>query len=238
MTVRSTCLSDKRPLGLLAPSWVLLLALAVSLGANAQPTAPKAAAPSAPPAKTVVAQASAGPGWAELSPTQRDILKPLAPTWASLSQNHKRKWLQMAKSYPALPADEQAKMQGRMQEWGSLSSQQRTQARLNFAKTKELSKELTPEEKKAKWEAYQSLSDDEKHKLAAKAPVKPVGAAPAVKPVARQKLATVPSPMDKPKAPAAPKIAVSQSIDSPPGGTPGAAPAAAAAPLVTPAQPH
>ncbi|MDW5444247.1 DUF3106 domain-containing protein [Polaromonas sp. SM01] len=221
-------------LDLLAPSWVLLLALAVSTGASAQPTAPKAAAAPAVPAKTVVAQASAGPGWAELSPAQRDILKPLAPNWASLSQTHKRKWLQMAKSYPALPTDEQAKMQGRMQEWGALSSQQRTQARLNFAKTKELSKELTPEEKKAKWEAYQSLSDDEKHKLAAKAPAKPLGAAPALKPVARQKLATIPSATDKPKVPAAPKIAVSQSIDSPPG----TAPAAAAAPGVTPAQPH
>lgn len=215
----------------------LVLFLAASAPTNAQPAAPAAATPPvSPPAKTVVAQASSGPGWTELSATQRDILTPLAPTWASLSQSHKSKWLQMAKSYPSLSVEEQTKMQGRMKEWVALSPQQRAQARLNFAKTKELSKELTPEEKQAKWQAYQSLSDEEKRKLAAKAPVKPVGAAPAAKPVARQKLATVPSPGDKQKSPTAPKMAISQPIASPPGATPGTAPAVA--PGVTPVQPQ
>src|SRR5258706_16483725 len=116
----------------------------------------------------------------------------MARTWASFGEGHKRKWVQMAKSSPSPPVEEQAKMQGRMNEWVALSPQQRTQARLNFARTKELSKELTPEEKKAKWQAYQSLSDEEKRKLAAKAPHKPLGAAPAAKPVAPQKLAIVP----------------------------------------------
>jgi hypothetical protein len=76
-----------------------------------------------------------------------------------------------------------------MNEWVTLSPQQRAQARLNFARTKELSKQLTPEEKKAKWQTYQALSPEEKQKLAAKASPKPVGAATAVKPVAPQKLA-------------------------------------------------
>ncbi len=113
-------------------------------------------------------------------------------------------------------------MQGRMKEWVALSPQQRNQARLNFAKTKELSKELTPEEKKAKWQAYQALSAEEKRKLAAKAPAKPVGAAATAKPVAPQKLATVPSPADKPKAKPAPKIAGAQA--APGGASPTAAP--------------
>lgn len=212
--------------------WALLSCVFASAAATAQSTAP-AAAPVAP-AKTVVAQAFAGPGWSELSPAQREILQPLASAWPSLSQSHKRKWLEMARGYRSLSPEEQAKMQGRMKEWVALSPQQRTLARLNFAKTRELSKELTAEEKKAKWEAYQSLSSEEKQKLADKAPARPVGAAPASKPVARQKLATIPSAAEQAKAKAAPKIAVSQSNE-----TPGLAPAATpASPHGIPAQPH
>jgi len=218
------------PAGLI-PSRGLVVSLLFALigaGTNAQ-TAGPAAVPVAPP-KTVVAQAAApGPGWVELTAAQREILKPLASTWPSLSQGHKRKWLQMAKSYPTLSVEEQAKMQGRMKEWVALTPQQRAQARLNFAKTKELSQELTAEEKQAKWQAYQSLSDEEKRKLAAKAPPRPMGAATAAKPVAPQKLATLPARADKQKekGKAAPKMAVSQPITDQPGGTPAAATAPA-----------
>ncbi|WP_255249922.1 DUF3106 domain-containing protein [Polaromonas sp. AET17H-212] len=222
------------------PGWVGLLCLFLGVwatGARAQTPVPAAgAAVSALPAKTVVAQAAfSSPLWAELSPVEREILKPLASTWNTLSQTHKRKWLQMAKSYPALSTEEQVKMQGRMKAWVALSPQQRAQARLNFAKTKELSKELTAEEKQAKWQAYQALSDEEKRKLAAKAPPKPAGAAPAAKPVAAQKLATVPSRADKPKGNPAAKIAVTP----PPAGQPAvlSATAPAATPGVVPAKP-
>jgi hypothetical protein len=197
----------------------IALAAGFAFAAAAQSqTTPAVSSPPAraPATKTVVAQAVAGPGWTELSPVQQEILKPLATSWNALSQGHKRKWLQMAKSYPSLSVEEQMKMQGRMKEWVALSPQQRAQARLNFAKTKELSKELTAEEKKAKWEAYQALSAEEKRKLAAKAPPKPVGAAAAAKPVAPQKLATVPSRADKPKGKPASKIA-----DAQPGSNPG-----------------
>lgn len=83
-------------------------------------------------------------------------------------------------------------MHSRMNEWVAMSPQDRAAARLNFAKTKELSKQLTPDEKKAKWETYQALSPEEKAKLAAKASPKPTGAATAVKPVPTQKLAVTP----------------------------------------------
>jgi hypothetical protein len=213
------CLSGQarsRPVG----PWALLLLTAACAAATAQPV------PAPAPAKTVIAQASSGPGWNELSAAQREVLNPLTSTWPSLSANHKRKWLEVTRNYATLPAEEQAKMQGRMKEWVALSPQQRAQARLNFARTKELSKELTAEEKKAKWEAYQSLSVEEKRKLAAKAPVKPVGAAPASKPVSRQKLATLPSSeAAAPAAPkAAPKIELSQPMEQAPGMTPVATP--------------
>lgn len=230
-SARTLRLAPSAQRGLLTGLVVLGLsgALAAPSAAQTQPTSPATlpAAP-APSQKTVVALSVGGPGWAELSAAERDILRPLASSWNALTPGHKSKWRQMAKSYPSLPTEEQVKMQGRMKEWVALSPQQRNQARLNFAKTKELSKELTPEEKKAKWQAYQALSEEEKRKLAAKAPPKRVGAAATVKPVAAQKLATVPSPSDKPKAKPTPKIAEGQAA---PGAT-----SPATAPDATPAR--
>lgn len=139
---------------------------------------------------------------------QQQTLKPLASSWVTLNEAHKRKWLEISKNYPALPPEGQATMHSRMNEWVALSPEQRAEARLNFAKTKELSKQLTTEEKKAKWETYQALSAEEKQKLAANAPPRPTGAAPAVKPVAPQKLATLPTRSVKPEATGAPKSAV------------------------------
>ena len=82
-------------------------------------------------------------------------------------------------------------MHGRMNEWVALSPAQRAEARLNFAKTKELSQQLTAEEKLSKWQAYQALSPSEKEILASKAGPKPIGAALAVRPVPPQKLVEV-----------------------------------------------
>ena len=211
--------------------WLAVLALA---GAVADPAAAQTlpTSPAALPVaqaligKPTAAPSVGGPGWTELSAVERDILKPLAPSWNALNPGHKSKWRQMAKSYPSLPTEEQVKMQGRMKEWVALSPQQRAQARLNFAKTKELSKELTPEEKIAKWQAYQALSEEERRNLAAKAPPKPVGAAAAAKPVAPQKLATVPSLADKPRNKPAPKSADVQPAPGGPSQSPGAAPEA------------
>ena len=134
---------------------------------------------------------------------QQQTLKPLASSWATLSEAHKRKWIEISKNYPLLQPEGQATMHSRMSEWAALSPQQRAEARLNFAKTKELSKQLSAEEKKAKWETYQALSAEEKQKLAAKASPRPIGAAPAVKPVAPQKLAVI-APLPSPHGAEAP----------------------------------
>ena len=80
-----------------------------------------------------------------------------------------------------------------MTEWAALSPQQRTQARLNFGEAQQLS----ADDKKAKWEAYQALPPEEKRKLAAGATAAkppPPPTAPAVQPVPQQKLATIPRP--------------------------------------------
>lgn len=141
-------------------------------------------------AKKATAQAnpSSKSPWHQLTPTQQQALQPLAGTWESISEAQKRKWLAVSQNYPSLSPEGQATMHSRMNEWVNLSSSQRAEARLNFAKTKELSKQLSPEEKYAEWQKYQSLSDKEKQELAQKARVKPTGAALAVKPIAPQKL--------------------------------------------------
>jgi hypothetical protein len=126
--------------------------------------------------------------WLSLSTIEQTALAPLARHWNGLSEGQKRKWLAVAKSYPGLAQPEQEKLHGRMLEWAALSPKDREVARLNFAQTKTIAKS----DRAANWEAYQALSPDERKKLAADAKVKPVGAAVAVKPVAPDKLATVP----------------------------------------------
>ncbi len=128
------------------------------------------------------------PQWSELSASQKAALKPLAASWSGISEAQKRKWIALSQNYPSLPPSEQAKLHSRMDEWARLSVAQRAQARLNFAETKQ----LPPDQKKTQWEAYQALSPQQKQKLASGAPAKPAGAAPAVTPVPKQKLADVP----------------------------------------------
>ncbi len=164
-----------------------------------------------PQTKTVPAPASSRPSWTELTTMQQQTLKPLAASWNTISEAQKRKWLEISKNYHSLPPEGQTTMHSRMNEWVALSPQQRAEARLNFAKTKELSRQLTPEEKKAKWQTYQALSPEEKQKLAAKATVRPTGAATAVKPVAPQKLATVTPNGPKPAS----KMATSEGAMAP-----------------------
>jgi hypothetical protein len=160
--------------------------------AFAQPPAHPASAPvarsnatkSAAPAKV-----STRPAWRELSPGEQRALTPLAAQWDTLNEAQKRKWLALSVNFPKMSGEEQAKLHSRMSEWVALSPQQRTMARLNYGETRKIS----PDDRKAKWEAYQALSPEEKKKLAAGAPTtKPPTTAAAVRPVSRDKLATMP----------------------------------------------
>ena len=178
------------------------LANAQTPPASLPKTAVSAVQPAKAPAVAVAVATLSKPAWAELTAKQQESLNPLAGSWNGLNEAQKLKWLEVSKNYPNLPIADQAMMHSRMNEWATMSPQQRAAARLNFAKTKELSKELTPDEKKAKWQSYQALSPEEKAKLAAKATPKPAGAATAVKPVEQQKLAVTPKGM--PPLPAVP----------------------------------
>ena len=129
-----------------------------------------------------------GPTWISLTKSQQVALSPLSKTWDSLSEGQKRKWLAIAKTYSELGMPDQEKMHSRMVEWAALSPKDRELARLNFAQSKAVDKT----NRAADWEAYQALSPEERQKFAADTKVKPVGAAVAAKPVAPEKLASVP----------------------------------------------
>lgn len=162
--------------------------------AQAQVQPPAGSAPSPAVVARVAASAPKSNGkavtkplWSDLTPAQQQSLAPLSAKWNTVSEAQKRKWLALAENFPKMSGAEQAKLHSRMTEWMALSPQQRTQARLNFGETKQLS----PDDKKAKWEAYQALTPEQKNKLAAGA-AKPPQTAAAVKPVAPDKLAAVP----------------------------------------------
>lgn len=178
------------------PMHSVLLGLAVSILLTWSPFASsqlQRASDSANAPNSVKTSAT-GPAWSQLTPPQQQALAPLASSWnTSMSDPQKRKWLEISKNYATLTPQAQDTLNSRMNEWIALSPQQRAQARLNFGKTLELSRQLTPEEKKAKWDAYQALTPEEKQKLASTASPRASGAATAVKPVSPQKLATVPA---------------------------------------------
>ncbi|MDM0112415.1 DUF3106 domain-containing protein [Variovorax sp. J22R133] len=168
-------------LGLVLIAGAQLPAYAQSGGATGGSTA---AAGSAKPAIT------SRPLWNELSPTQHESLAPLAPHWNNLHEAQKRKWIALSRNYDSMTPDEQATLHSRMTEWAGLSPQERTQARLNFAEVKRLS---SADDRKAKWEAYQALSDEDRRKLAERAGTRPPSAAAPARPVPSQKLAPVPA---------------------------------------------
>lgn len=181
----------------LMPALIVAGLLAWCSTGFSQPLKPSVGA-SSPTGGSAHVATAARPTWPELTLPQQQALAPLAASWSTISEAQKRKWLEISKNYSALPPEDQATLNSRMNEWVRLTPQQRAQARLNFGKTKELSKQLTAEEKNAQWQAYQALSPEEKQKLAAKASPKPAGAATAVKPVAPQKLVMTPASTIKP----------------------------------------
>lgn len=172
-------------------------------GAEAAVASPNNARTSTRPGAMAVPQVETGPGWETLTTPQKLALYPLAERWALISEAQKRRWLALAANFSVLPEEEQAKFHDRMTDWASLSAQQRNQARLNYAVTNRLARD----DKRAQWEAYQALSDEEKRALAARAAPKPKGAATALRPVSPKKLAQVPAATQaNPSRPNAPKI--------------------------------
>lgn len=160
------------------------------------------------------------PAWSELTAEQQQALQPLASHWHTLSTGHKRKWLALSRNYANMSADDRTTLHSRMIEWAALSNQQRAQARLNFAEVKS----VPADERKAKWEQYQALSEEEKRRLAERAPARPRGAAVPVRPIPAQKLVAVPAVT--PSGQHTPRILLAPPASATAAVTPATAPAA------------
>lgn len=166
---------------------VLLVVAGVAAGPAWTQNPPKASASTAAKAQP------SGVRWSSLSNAQRLALKPLASSWVDLGEAQQRKWIALSRNFSRLPATEQHKLQQRMLEWVGLSAAERSLARLNYAETER----LASDNKQARWEAYQALSEDERRKLAEQAPRRPLaGGATALRPIPRQRLATMPVPAE------------------------------------------
>jgi hypothetical protein len=141
-----------------------LLALCLAGAVAAQPS------PDKPPAKKAAAAKPAkkksGPAWAELNAQQQHVLAPLKSDWENLGPQTRRKWIGIAKRYPAMKPIEQERIQNRMQRWANLSPEQRAQARENYKRMAKASAD-----KRAKlreqWLKYQaSLPPEQRQHLA------------------------------------------------------------------------
>lgn len=195
---------------------------AAALVAAAGFCASAAVAGPAPATSAVQAKPEAsGPRWAELSPAQRKVLAPLAGDWNGLDARSKERWMDVAGRYPKMGPDEQQRANQRMGEWAHMTVAERTQARMNFQETRNVSKE----EREARWKAYQALPDDKKRELAAKRVVAPASAASTNVAVVRRH---VPPPLDSVQ----PKNNVIGAA-APPHAAVGSAPAATQRPGVT-----
>jgi len=169
-------------------AYTLFLVLAAMLAAVSPLANAQSAGPTSPAASTKPSPVSK-PLWSDLKPEQQEALQPLAPHWAGLSEAHKRKWLALSRNYPTLSPEGRSTLHSRMSDWAGLSFQQRAQARLNFAEIQR----LAADDRKAKWEAYQALSEDERATLARRAPPRSPGAALPLQPVPLTKLAPTPA---------------------------------------------
>lgn len=173
--------------------------------------------------------------WNSLNQEQRTALRPLATLWPTLDDDHQRKWIALAHNFDRMSPEERATLQGRMTEWAKLTPAQRTQARLNFGEARK----LPTDEKKAKWEEYQSLTPEQRQRLAADRPKPPAGTAPALRPVSPEKILRAPLPGAAPQAdnaPASSRLNRNTLLPRPP--APAPAPAAASpAPVVIPPPP-
>lgn len=122
--------------------------------------------------------APSGPTWASMTAQQRTALGPLERDWSMIDAPRKSKWLEVAARFPAMPPADQQRVQQRMAEWARMSPVERGRARLSYQE----SKQFSPEQKQARWEAYQALPDDERKALADRnrrpdEPARPAGAA-------------------------------------------------------------
>ena len=133
--------------------------------------------------------AAPAPSWTLLTSAQKQALAPLEREWGSLDAQRQSKWLAVAAQFSSMPADERARLHARMAEWARLTPTERSRARLQYQDARQ----MPANERQAKWQAYQALSEDDRHALAQKAK-------PAARSASSSALATAQATAAKPAA--------------------------------------
>jgi len=148
-------------------------------------------------AAAALAQPEDRPAWAMLTPAQQHALAPLERAWSTIDKPRRQKWLEVAERFPVMPPAEQARVQERMASWAALTPKDRARARLQFQETRQIS----AEEREARWQAYQSLPEAERRALAqqARKSAKPSAAASGAMRVEAKNNVVTPSHTPRPR---------------------------------------
>lgn len=142
------------------------LLLACCLAGALMMSSPAQAERGQPRGHVTVAMAGDAPAeWRALTPQQREVLRPLAGQWHEMDDTAREKWLNVADRYERLPRAEQERVRERMVQWSRLPAQTRGEARLRFQQ----SRQMPPDERQRKWEAYQSLPTETREALSRRA---------------------------------------------------------------------
>ena len=107
------------------------------------------------------AQSLAGPSWQELNSGQRELLQPFASQWNGWTADDKRRWLALADRLPRMEATRQQRARQRISEWAEFTPEQRRIARMNYR----VARQLSPDEREAKWERYTTLTPEQQSVL-------------------------------------------------------------------------
>lgn len=102
------------------------------------------------------------PDWAALTAAEQRALAPLARLWDGMAADERAEWRALSARMPQRSAAEQARLQQRMSDWARLTPAQRGQARLQFQQAQRWS----PEERRQRWQDYQSLHPQAREVLA------------------------------------------------------------------------
>lgn len=78
------------------------------------------------------------PAWGQLTPAQQQILAPIQGEWDKLDAIRKQKWIGITQRYPKMKPAEQVRLQKRMQEWATLTPDQRRAAREKYREFEQL----------------------------------------------------------------------------------------------------
>jgi hypothetical protein len=174
--------------------------------------------PPRPRLKPVAPSALSTPpaSWSGLTPKQQALLAPLERDWPEISDTQRSKWLSATPTLATMSGEEIKRVHDRIRDWTMLSGSERLNARIGF----QVTRQLTPEQRQARWEAYQALPAEERKALAEKAMARrqALAEAPAraAKPLVAPKSSSQPA---TPRPLVAPTLVASTLVQAKPGAT-------------------